>query len=362
MIDPARKAVTRPDELLRQIVWPELRRTQTAVVGPDDCILVSGGFEDRAVEALERLCSRPTAKCSIGLIKYLPELPQNEVNVEKMRSMAQEAGLVLREFVYDRENPSGTGEELAQFVRRFAGVFVDISGMSRLLIVQLLVALLRGRQGRVSVIYAMAEQYPPSPERFLSDQQQVVVANTALSYLSSGTLEIAATPELGSVSMQGETIRLIAFPSFDPAQLTNVIQELQPTYAEFIHGIPHRIEDHWRREAIADLNREVFKELATGKHHDVSTLDYRETLNTLLDIYTGRSMYDRLVIAPTGSKMQTVAVALFRAVLHDVQIVYPTPQIFAEPEDYTVRVRQMYQLDLSTKTIADAIEEEVFRS
>ena len=136
--------------------------------------------------------------------------------------------------------------------------------MSRLLIVQLLVALLRGRQGRVSVIYAMAEQYPPSPERFFKDQQQVG-ANMVLSYLTSGTLEIAATPELGSISMQGETIRLIAFPSFDQAQLTNVIQELQPTYAEFVHGIPPRTEDQWRKGAIADLNREVFTELATGK-------------------------------------------------------------------------------------------------
>ena len=358
MIDGAQKAVTRPDELVRQIEWPELRVTQTTTAGADDCILVCGGFEDRAIEALERFCSRSTAKCWIGLINYLPDLPQNKVNVKKMRSMAREAGLPVKEFVYDRENPSGSGEKLAEFVRRFASVFVDISGMSRLLIVQALVALLRGRPERVSVIYAMAEQYPPSREQVLGDQQQTA-ANMVHSYLSSGTLEIAATPELGSVSMQGETIRLIAFPSFDPAQLTNVIRALQPTYAEFIHGIPPRIEDQWRREAIADLNREVFKELATARQHEVSTLDYRETLNTLLDIYAGRSMYDRLVIAPTGSKMQAVAVALFRAVLHDVQIVYPTPQIFAEPDDYTVRVRQLYQLDLPAKVIADAIEEDV---
>ena len=357
MIDAALKAVTRPDELLKRIEWPELRAIQTTMASVSDCILVCGGFEDRAIEALERLCSRSTAKCTIGLIKYLPDLPQNKINVEKMRSMARDAGMTVREFVYDRENPSGTGEELAEFVRRFACVFVDISGMSRLLIVQILVALLRGQPERVSVIYAMAKQYPPSRERFLGDQQQT--ANVVHSYLSSGTLEIAATPELGSVSMQGETIRLIAFPSFDPAQLTNVIQELQPTYAEFIHGIPPRIDDQWRRGAIADLNRDVFQELATAKHHEVSTLDYRETLSTLLGIYAGRSMYDRLVIAPTGSKMQAVAVALFRAVLHDVQIVYPTPQVFAEPEDYTVRVRHLYQLDLPTKVIADVIEEKM---
>ena len=44
--------------------------------------------------------------------------------------------------MYDRENPAGIGEELKPFTQDFAHVFVDISGMSRLLIVQTLVALL----------------------------------------------------------------------------------------------------------------------------------------------------------------------------------------------------------------------------
>jgi hypothetical protein len=46
--------------------------------------------------------------------------------------------------------------------------------------------------------------------------------------------------------MLSEAIRLVAFPSFDPAQLSNLIQELQPTYTEFIHGVPPAPKNKWQ--------------------------------------------------------------------------------------------------------------------
>jgi hypothetical protein len=63
-------------------------------------------------------------------------------------------------------------------------------------------------------------------------------------------------------------------------------------------------------------------------------------------------MFDRIVVAPTGSKMQAVAVGLFRAVLYDVQIVYPTPQIFTAPHEHTVGIRQLYKVDLPTEAMS----------
>ncbi len=46
--------------------------------------------------------------------------------------------------------------------------------------------------------------------------------------------------------------------------------------------------------------------------------------------------------------MQAVAVALFRTFMNDVQIVYPTPQEFREPDRYTEGVREIYRLDLGS--------------
>jgi hypothetical protein len=74
----------------------------------------------------------------------------------------------------------------------------------------------------------------------------------------------------------------------------------------------------------------------------------------LLTLYTDHAMRERLLLAPTGSKMQTVAVGIFRALVHDVQIVYPTPRGFRTPADYTHGVGPMHCLPLGAFNLADS--------
>ena len=346
--------VVRPDERLYTLDWPDIEKLQFPTMTINDCLLVAAGFEERSIETVRRVCDSQRSGFSIGLIRYLPELAQNKIL--KLREICHSASLCVTEFIYDREMPSGMGEKICNFSQTFHRVFVDISGMSRLLIVQILVALIRSQKKPISILYWEAKKYPPSEDRFNQDHGHGQAVFSP-GYLSSGIFEIVATPELSSVSMLGEAIRLVAFPSFDPAQLTNLIQELQPTFTELIHGLPPGKHNKWRTQAIRHLNERILDEIQGKKDHESSTLDYRETLRILLCIYAQRSMFDRLVVSPTGSKMQAVSVGLFRAALPDVQIVYPTPLVFTEPENHTVGMRQLYQLDLPTAGIRDAIKE-----
>ena len=343
----------RSDEHLDAFQWPASETIDFPPLTGNDCLLLCSGFEDRAIETLRRTCAAGRTGFSLGLISYLPKQAQNRT--EELYAIGKRANLQVTDFLYNRENPTGIGEKLGYFTRTFDRVFVDISGMSRLLIVQTLVALINEQCQDINIIYGEAEEYPPTKDKFEQDNKDNNT-NPILSYLSSGIFEIAAAPELSSVSMLGEAIRLIAFPTFDPAQLTNLLQELQPAYTEFIHGVPPAQENKWRTEAIRKLNHSVLSELRGKRDHELSTLDYRETLHKLLQIYAERSMFDRIVIAPTGSKMQAVAVGIFRAALHDVQIVYPTPQVFTEPEEYTLGLRQLYQIDIPVEAFAKIIK------
>ena len=339
----------RADERLANVPWPDLQRIKAPHIGIDDCLLVCGGFEERAIETLYRTCAAGHAGFALGLITYRPIYPQNRT--DELRKIGRDAHLQITEFVYDRENPAGIGEELKHFTQDFAHVFVDTSGMSRLLIVQILVALLAESQNHaVTIIYGEAKEYPPSKFQFEKDRKSV--DEPVPSYISSGIFEIASTPELASVAMLGEAIRLVAFPSFDPAQLSNLIQELQPTYTELIHGVPPAPKNKWRTQAINELNRPTVDTLQRREDHMASTRDYRETLRILIKVYGERSMFDRIVVAPTGSKMQAVAVGLFRSVMYDVQIVYPTPQIFTAPHEHTIGIRQLYKVDLPTDAMS----------
>ncbi|MDD9863865.1 MAG: hypothetical protein OXU54_04745 [Gammaproteobacteria bacterium] len=342
-------------EHLNTISWPNLQKINVPPIKKGDCMLVCAGFEDRTIEALHQTSEAGVTGFSLGVIKYLPFYPQNKL--EEINTIAQNINLIVKEFEYNREEPAGIGEKIKDFACEFNRIFIDISGMSRLLIVQILVALLELENCSVTILYGEADGYPPSKEQFERDQNNDNDDSplSYLSYLSSGIFEVATTPELASVSMFGEAIRLVVFPSFDPAQLTNLVQELQPTYINLIHGIPPAEKNKWRTEAIRRLNEPTMGPLREENttHHEVGTREYKETLLALLEIYKKRSMFDRIVVAPTGSKMQAVAVGLFRAVLYDIQIVYPTPKIFTQPDEYTSGMRQLYIVNLPVDKIRE---------
>ena len=329
----------RLDEQLSLISWSALLPINEISLGADDCIVVGTGFEERALAGLKQACQM-SADFKVVLVRYLPKVEENQ----GLSSIAycEEHGLNFEQLEYDRENPSGIGLLLAEYVERFDRVFVDISGMSRLLIVQTMVALVRRRK-EFNVLYTEAEVYPPLEQEYIETD---AVNGSNPSFISSGIFEVVSTPELSSVSMLGGAIRLVSFPTFDYMQLSNLVQEIQPTHNDVIHGVPPSKEMAWRTSAIAQLNGPIIKGLQRVENHRASTLDYRDTLNLILDLYKRFSAFDRIVIAPTGSKMQSVAIGILRGILTDLQIVYPTPLKFVNPDRYTEGVRQIYCLEI----------------
>ena len=148
------------------------------------------------------------------------------------------------------------------------------------------------------------------------------------------------------MSLEGQSIRVVAFPSFNPNQLAALRTEVQASFFTLIHGIPPLKENAWRPQKIKAINRT--EEITNREDIEVSTLEYQETLAALLDIYDKYGVMERIIIAPTGSKMQAVAVGIFRALMDDIQIVYPTPRLFPEPKEYTKGSSQLYLLHLDS--------------
>ena len=327
------------DERLASVEWPKVEAFDVNAVNMGDVVVLCGGFEERASAVLDRLVKKGKKGVTIVLVEYRPRYMENEVDY--LRDLAIGAGMEVRECVYDRQFPAGGGEDVAELAEGAEHVHVDISGMSRLLIVQVIVAL-HGVGLPMTIAYGEAAEYLPTEEEF-EKQLSRLEKETTLDFLSSGVFEVAATPELGSVAMVGEAIRLVVFPSLEAVQIKNLLQEVQPTYVDVIHGVPPARENTWRRSAVEQLNAGALKRQKDVTAHTASTLDYRETIKVLLGIYARRSMFDRILVAPTGSKMQAVAVGLVRASLTDIQVVYPTPQ-HLKASSYTKGLRQIYQL------------------
>ena len=332
----------RPDESLSAVSWPSLTPVSFPHIESGDVLILCAGFESRAVYALSQALEHGTSGFSVILIRYQPEYLENRS--AQIRSLLVSHKIPFHELTYDRRSPAGAGERIAENVRSAQRGVVDISGMSRLLIVQSLVALLQSDLSKISVVYTEALEYPPSAREF---EHSIREESTGWpSFLSSGIFEIVATPELSSVAMVGQPVRLVTFPSYDPIQLSSLLQELQPTYTELIYGVPSLDRNQWRLQAVQRLNSRSISKLWNRTDHNASTLDYRDTLSIVLKIYSTDGMFDRLIVAPTGSKLQTVAVAIICSVLSDIQVVYPTPEKFIDPSKYTEGERQIYQIEI----------------
>lgn len=329
------------------MTWPELETVQHFSLAPEDWLIVCAGFEDRAVGVLHNAAGA-RSPFHVLLILYRPFLHENKE--EDCHRICQRMGIQYREVLYDLENPSGFGSLLLEGLSSCRGrIFIDVSGMSRLLITQTLVALGTSPQGFANCFaaYAEAEIYPPSQTDAEAELAKLDSDSTvSIQFLSSGVFEVTVVPELSALAMVGAQTRLIAFPSLDEHHLIALQSELQPSRFSFIEGVPSEPQNRWRQEFIAKVNHLDEIRESAGERFEASTLDYRETLGLLLRLYADHAIRERLLLAPTGSKMQTVVVGIFRALVQDVQIVYPTPRGFRTPADYTRGVGSLHCLPL----------------
>lgn len=338
--------VTRIDEKLKALSKPGVESISVLPLESSDALIFCAGFEERANEVLKKLCEAKKRISQILIVQYVPENKNNMAS--EAIHLCSELGINAEVFIYDRENPQGFGGKTVSFFENFSGrIYIDISGMSRLLIVQLLVEMKKrpNSLNQVSLLYTEAKTYPPTKEEAeeaLRNREQN--PHELMLLISAGVLDICVVPELSSTSMNGQPSRLVAFPSFNPDQLNALRSSIQPSYLTYIHGIPPDDSLKWRPEIIRKLN--LLESSPLLEEFDSSTLDYRGTLDVLLTIYQNHGVIEKIIVAPTGSKMQAVAVGIFKSFFSDIQIVFPASNQFASPEKYTQGVNAMYRLPL----------------
>jgi hypothetical protein len=76
----------------------------------------------------------------------------------------------------------------------------------------------------------------------------------------------------------------------------------------------------------------------------VSTLDYRETVSLLLELYWSLSAKHRILLAPAGSKMQAVGSYIVKALHPDIHVEYPSPEGFSH--EYSSGIGDQWVIDL----------------
>ncbi len=299
---------------------------------PTDTLYVgAAGFEDRAFAFMHTAGKEHITLDSCVAIEYKPYNRRNRK--EEFDRAIHDVFKRSWWLTYDRSNPeqfSRSVMEVSKIAASSSRVLIDISAMSKMLVIVLLHEL-RHIDIPLSVIYSAAVVYHPTKREY--EKTKANVQESPPTFLTTDVFKIVTATSLSSIAMQGSPLTMIAYPNFNNLEMMALMNEMNPQYLILVEGAPPPPEENgWRLEAIRQINRAV-DAYWTPRRYELDPTDLMANLNLLEQIYREFYRTNKMAIAPTGSKLQAVACFCTKVSHPDVHIVYPVVREFAE--DYT---------------------------
>jgi len=238
---------------------------------------------------------------------------------------------------YDRFEPTIFEKKILQMLKEYKDydeVFIDISVMSKMLIMIILYAL-KYFCGKISIIYSEPETWGPLSkekfENFLLNRE----IGSWISLSSVGVSDVVRTPNLSSVIMQNCPVFLISFLSFNEQLFGALVNEISPSKLQLINHSCKR--QNWREKAMLKIHDNVIHEYFGNDIEPIfsaDVLDYITIFEKLASIYRNYCYEYRIIISPTGGKIHAISATLFKLCCPDVHVEYPTPESYLF-EDYS---------------------------
>jgi hypothetical protein len=294
-------------------------------------LFIAEGFEDRTTEWLHQLPQIPHFENAV-VFRYVPEKKSRLIDL--LDELIPRTKNTPQCFDFFRFDPARSEMELTgrldELLRGVDEVVIDISVMSKMLIM-ILVFLLRNWRDDIRIIYTEPRDYAPTRHYFEENKASL---ERALCLPTFGVHQVVRTPALSSAVMQRSPSLVIAFMSFNEQLIRALLSSINPSRLVMINGRPPRL--HWREQAMLFIHRNVVDEFSQDNEIDAqhllkrttSTLDYRETFGLLAKEYLENCYYHRIIVAPTGSKLQALACGLFKVCAPEIHVEYPTPESF----------------------------------
>lgn len=285
-----------------------------------DVLVCCAGFEDRARAIL--IDSRDMIVKNAVIIVYPTNREDNEAALEDFRK--QESFENRIELTYDRRTFLKSVRDVFTEIRDVSAprIVVDLSGMASYVVYRVLDSCFDlFPEGEVGIYYSEAENYSPSHtewEKFFQsvsnpDDNLAMAERYEETYFQSvgvdETYESDVAPGLNTDPL---VTQLVAIPSFSLQRMKSMLAFAQSHYSVpsgnirwFLGQPPDRKRNGWRYDAMASLYNVKNDGVA------VSTLNYRETLQELDELWQESHTESHTVIANMGSKMQHLGVFLF---------------------------------------------------
>lgn len=337
--------------LLREIEPAEVYAQFPPIVGFDaaqlgdeyDSLFICAlGFEERSLavpEALRR-CGKYRSVDTL-VLGHETNKEDNAKNLAMLRECLGSFSTAEPQFVQVGEDFTALGAAIKRSLSspsRTAPlpiVTLDISGLSSRMLLTVL-RLLFSERINLRILYAEAKVYHPTIDEYRDHPEDWTVDGIGM---SKGITRASELNLYSNNSRRELSIMLVAFPTFKPERIRSIQAELQPALSLWVLGIPHASENRWRTQAMREINGITESDMV----EELPTFGYVDAFSLLERIYREHGDTFHIFIAPHGSKLNNLGVALFCQLRQDVGLWFSNPMAFT-PSQYTGSVERLWQI------------------
>ena len=319
---------------------PLMKRCDLLSSGEGEVLVTTGGFEDRTLAASQAIVASNASQALI--IKYKPKNERNRLDAVLLT--LRDKGFVINDddvIEFDRYDPEAFPTNFQARLKELNAqkVILDISAMSKLAML-LCLEVCWEMNLHTTLFYAEAECKGPTQEEYEKAKTENNLHRPSIQ-IYTGIHGVIRVARLSSVAMQGQPSAAIVFMSFNESLTQALLNAVYPSRLFLINSSSNKW--NWREEATAWIHEQLrsewpiadnpLEETGNGSKlpsRSVSTLEYKDTVRILLELYWELAVDHRILLAPTGSKMQTLGCFFAKALHPDIHIEYPTPEGFWE--------------------------------
>jgi hypothetical protein len=316
-----------------------------------DIFITSLGFEERAL-AIPQLLSEPPQKAFVFTLQTNRE--DNGKNLPGLQQSLTGCDIEMLQPDVDKEC-------IGSLIERLRGlslasehplrILVDVSVMPSRVMLPIITGLV-DFDCVLTIAYAMASIYRPTQDEYLNSKQ-VFCQSFDL------TTEVGVEQINANVAFPGQHLDplpacLVVFPNFRKERSIAVITETDESMLSngndqvfWLLTRPLNCDYEWRLDATKEVNG--IRENAIQR--TVDSIDYRDTIQVLDDIYQRMWRTHNISISPLGTKMQRLGVALFHYGRPSTRLIYTHPKLY-NPRVWSEGIGQVFRVHLGeTKTV-----------
>ena len=328
---------------------------QEAVVAPEgDTFVGALGFEDRSSIGFENWCSatrKPRLRAI--LVNYPFNKKDHEAQRQRFLEVAARWNVDLAWVTYKRLTVFG---EMLSHLRSHAPakIILDLSSFASFAFYPVVSAIFEAApSAELALWYTEADSYFPAQDEwqtFRDKMKDLDLLERALLFDESHFQSRGVDCVYESLNFPGRNVdnlptRLIVVPNFSFERVNRMIDYAASRYridrggCEWIIGMPpDQQRNAWRYDALWEM---YGKPKLT---RSASTLDYREMLLTLHQVWKERYLAESLLVATVGSKAQHLGTLLFLFTHPEVALILAEPKEFNAAR-YSARAGKQWQLD-----------------